>query len=246
MSEERPRLHTQIERKASPLGDVYEWYSDERYWVPRSREWYLGYSLFFVIIIAVFAILAQFLFILALIAFVFLWFTQAAVPPEKVKHTINPLGIKTFKSLYKWNTLSHFWFSKKNGIRYLNIDRREDKLNNTPAKRLTILIQSNEDLDLFFILLDFLPYGTRKEVGDNILSQFIYGSYVDIEEYLPEFTEEELNSFEPHTQTTVEPPQETEMEVVGEEIDEPKKPTLKKSTLKKKTSEKSKKKSTKA
>lgn len=176
------------------VSKLYEWSAAERFWTPKDKPWFVTYSLFFVVIIAMAAILGQYIFILAVIAFVFLWFTQAAIPPERVTHSVNTLGVKTFGHLYKWRDIKHYWFSTKHGINYLNLDIVDDKNpSNDRTRRLSLLLENNEDMELFFVLMNYADYGDKDEIGYNIIAKAIHGQYIPITFYLPEdnLTQEE-------------------------------------------------------
>ncbi len=187
------KLFTQIEKSGTEattsdhlLTNLYSWESSERYWTPRDRAWFVTYSFFFVVVIALAAILGQYILILAIIAFTFLWFVQASIPPEIVKHTINPLGIKTYGKLYRWKDISHYWFSSKHGIKYLNLDLfDQENPQSDRRKRVTLLLENNEDLELFYLMIYRIDYGDKSEIGYNFLTKLIYGNYIDIFNYLP-------------------------------------------------------------
>ncbi len=172
---------------------LFSWSSPEREWSEKTRAWYVVYSAFFVFIIAIAAILGQYLLIMAIIAFVFLWFTQAAIPPQVSEHIITTIGIKSFDKLFKWKDIKQFWFAIKNETKFLIIDVIEDPEKPNTYKRISIIVNKNDDKEIFFILLNYIDYGDRKEVGYNFLTQIIHGQIIDISYYLPEeiYTQEQ-------------------------------------------------------
>ncbi len=184
-------LHTQITKISEPIFQkVYSWISPERYWFEKDRSWYVIYSFFFVLLIAFLTLLGEYILVLAVIAFVFLWFVQAAMPPQKVEHLITTIGIKTFGKLYKWKDIKNFWFSEKNGIVMLNIDVIDpENPKATFKKRLTLLTNEDEDKEIFTNLIKFIDYGDKEEIGYNLFTQIIYGKHYDITHYLPNESE---------------------------------------------------------
>ena len=188
-SEKKIKLNTTL-----PLfSKLFTWQSPEREWSEKTRAWYVIYSAFFVFVIAIAAILGQYLLIMAVIAFVFLWFTQAAIQPEISEHTITTVGIKSFDKLFKWKNIKQFWVSVKGQTKFLNIDVIEDETKPNTYKRVSIILNENDDKEIFFILLNYIDYGDRKEVGFNYLVKILHGDHVDISYYLPDeiYTQEQ-------------------------------------------------------
>lgn len=166
----------------NPFKKLYSWSSPERHWVQKDRAWYIVYSLFFLVLIAFLALLGEFLFILLILAFMFLWFVQGATPPVTIEHTVTSLGIRTFDTFFKWKEIKHFWFSKKNNIKYIHFETfNEDKPDF--IKRVSLLLNDNDE-DLFKILANYLDYGDKEEVGYNIFVHLLNGEYISQEDYL--------------------------------------------------------------
>jgi hypothetical protein len=176
-------LHTSLSEDKNVFKNLYSWTAPERYWERKDKAWYLAYSLFFVLIILVLAVLGEFIMILGVLAFMFLWFAQAYIPPKIVEHSITTIGIRAYEKLYKWSEINHFWFSKKNGVVLLHLEQPiEDSKVTT---RVTLIIDDeNADEQVFEILMRFLDYGRREEVGYNILARIINGEYIEIEKYM--------------------------------------------------------------
>lgn len=165
---------------------LFTWQSPERAWEPKERQWYVLYSLFFVLIILITIILSEYLLTLAIIAFVFLWFTHASIPPDTVEHTVTSLGIKTFDKLYKWNQIKHYWFSIKENVHYLHLDIIENLDKPDFMRRLSLIISTEDEEDLFFLLLERVDYGDKDEISFNILTKILHGNHIDISKYLPD------------------------------------------------------------
>ncbi|MDQ6986168.1 MAG: hypothetical protein Q9M91_02455 [Candidatus Dojkabacteria bacterium] len=171
------------EKSVTPFTVIYSWSSRERYWELKDRAWFVTYSFFFVILIAIAVMLNYILLAGAIISFVFLWFIQASIEPETVIHEITPLGIKTYDKLFKWKDIQHFWFSEKHGIRYVHLDV-PDSSSSDRLKRFTLLVEERGDQDIFEVLIRNLDYADTESAGINIFSSFIHGRFLPISEYL--------------------------------------------------------------
>jgi hypothetical protein len=166
-------------KNSSLFQKLYEWESPERYWFPKTRSWVILYSLFFVLIIFIGVLLKEYIFIIAVIAFTFLWFIQGLIPPETRTHTITSLGVKTFDKLYRWRLIKHFWISEKNDTKFLHLEVVEDD-NPTFVKRLSLLLNPGDEIQIFDILIKFLDYGDKNEVGFNIFTEWLQGKYFEM------------------------------------------------------------------
>jgi hypothetical protein len=178
-------LYTTIEtKKQDPIfKDIYEWRAPERLWTPKTRAWYVTYSFFFISIIFIAALLQEYIFIVAIITFSFLWFIQGSTPPNIVKYQITSLGIRAYEKLYRWKEIKHFWFSEKDEVYFLNIDLDNEE-NPRIEKRISLIINDNADIEIFNILIKNIDYGDTQEVNFNILTQIITGKHIDIAKYL--------------------------------------------------------------
>lgn len=182
------KLFTDLKEK-NPFTKLYTWKSPERHWFPKDRSWYISYSLFFVILIAFLALIGEFILIILVLAFVFLWFAQGATPPETIEHTITSLGIRTFDTFYKWRNIKHFWFSHKSGITYLQLETFDDAKPDF-IKRVSLLVNENGDEEIFPVLVKYVDYGDEKEIGYNIFMSVINGEYFNQNRYLKESSDE--------------------------------------------------------
>ena len=178
------KLHTALEiEKDSPFHSVYEWEAPERQWSAKTRTWYVVYSLFFVCIIFIGALLQEYIFIVAVITFSFLWFIQGSIAPNITTYSITSMGIKVHDKLFKWREIKFFWFSKKGDTLFLNLEVSEDE-SSSFQRRIPLIITKGEDETIFNILVKYIDYGDEQEVYYNFLVAFTSGSYIEIEEYM--------------------------------------------------------------
>ena len=187
------KLFTDIQTK-NPIKYIYSWKSQERFWQEKDKSWYVIYSFFFTVLVALLALIGEWVLIIAILGFAFLWFVQASVEPPIVEHIISSVGIKTFNKLYKWTDIKAFWFSTKKDASILNLDLiNEDRPDAIFKRRLSLIIAPEDRTNLFETLFTFIEYGDEDEVGVNLLTQFIYGKYVDIEEFMEKNINENLS-----------------------------------------------------
>lgn len=179
----RTQLFTNLEE--SDFATLFTWRSPERHWVKRERAWFVSYSLFFVIVIAIAVLLGEYVLIVAIVAFAFLWFVQASVPPETIEHRITNTGINTFGQLFKWKNINHFWFSKKHNLKYLNLEVVEDDSPNY-IKRFSLIVNGEDDVQIFKKLITKIDYGDKIEIAYNPLTFLLYGKHLTISNYLPD------------------------------------------------------------
>lgn len=182
------KLHTSLkgdDKKKKAFDVLYEWTEDERMWSQKDRAWYISYTLFFLVIMAMAAIWRSYVFIVTIMAFMFLWFTQAAIPPEKITTRITTLGIKTYGKIFKWKNIKFFWFSFKGDVLFLNLDIVDEAFTSGHrVHRLALIIPNSEMVNIFEVLVDKIEYGDKTEVNYNIISRALHGTYIDITEFL--------------------------------------------------------------
>lgn len=162
---------------------LIEWDAPERQWTQKTRAWYVVYSLFFVAIIFIGALIQEYIFIVAVIAFAFLWFVQGSMAPLMTTYMITSIGVKIFDKLYKWTEVKHFWFSLKSDTIFLNLEVTENP-DSDYVKRIPLIINPNDMQKIFDILIQYIDYGDRDEVSFNIFTSFVSGKYFDISEFI--------------------------------------------------------------
>lgn len=166
--------------------ELYRWCAPSRIWNEKSREWYIAYSAFFIFWIIIAVLLGQLFFVLAIVAFSFLWFVQAMIPPENIHHFIMNSGIKSFEELIRWSEIKHFWFSKKSNLYLLNLETYPVKNNpNMLSKRISLIVVDEPTVkEIFEILERFVDYGDKMEVSYNLLTQIILGDHVSMDTFI--------------------------------------------------------------
>lgn len=197
------KLFTNIDTE-NPIKYLFSWKAQERSWKEKDRSWYVVYSFFFTVLILFLALIGEWVLIIAVLGFAFLWFIQASVEPPIVEHVISTVGIKSFNKLHKWSDIKLFWFSKKGDVTVLNLDMvNPDKPDSLFSTRLSLIINAQDTEEIFTLLYKYLDYGDATEVGVNFLTDIVYGKHIDIENFMEKPMEEELDRIiAEHTQNT--------------------------------------------
>ncbi|MBI2620938.1 hypothetical protein HYW61_01795 [candidate division WWE3 bacterium] len=77
------------------------------------------------VVILLFALMQEFLLILALVSLAFVGYILSATPGEVVSHEISNYGVSFAGQLYRWSQLKYFFFSEKPDSLTLCIDTVE-------------------------------------------------------------------------------------------------------------------------
>jgi len=173
-----------------PIKLLFSWTSPERIWKPKTQVWYLVSALVIMLLILLAVKLGYFVFVVALLAFLLLWFVQGTMVPWEVKHQITNEGLYTYDTFHRWDEIAYFWFAERDDWKVLYIDFRKE-LNHA---RLSLLVNAGEDDEIFNILMTKIKYGEMYEVGYNIFAQLIYGEYIPMTAYIPDLDQ-------PHAKT---------------------------------------------
>lgn len=162
------------------LETLFIWESPERMWSPKSRVWYLAYAALFSVLILASAKLGFWILIIGLVALLFLLYVQASVEPWITKHKITQQGVITRDTLFRWDQIMHFWFSSKDNFYLLYIDFKEEEKH----PRIQLILDPEDEMLIFNLLIQDIPYANPKELGHNILSRIIYGKYTPITNFI--------------------------------------------------------------
>ncbi len=168
--------------------ELYQWTTQSRIWEEKPREWYIGYSALFIFLVIIGLLIGQLIFVLAIIAFSFLWFTHAIIPPDIVVYQIMNSGIKFYDQLVRWSEIRHFWFSKKGDNILLHLDTYIEQANlEILFKRISILVPNENVMkEIFEILEGYIDYGDKVEVGFNFLTKLVHGEHVTMDTFIRE------------------------------------------------------------
>lgn len=91
------------------------WKSPSRLFKKRDKEFFRNIAAIVFFLLVILFIAREVPLMMAVLAIVFLVYVFSTVPPEEVEHTISNIGIESAGHLYKWETLSEFWFEEQWG-----------------------------------------------------------------------------------------------------------------------------------
>lgn len=104
----------------------------------------------------------------------FILFVFVSLPPQRVKHQIEKIGIRTDKVLYTWDDMLSFWMTEKDNIIVLYIDTRL----NFPA-RLVMMVESyTEAKKIADLLVKRLSYRFLRGAQSRT-DKLLEGTYID-------------------------------------------------------------------
>lgn len=108
---------TQIlpEREVGEEKILLTWKAPVRPFKKRDRDYYTTIAAIAFLVIVILAFLKEFLLIAVVIAFAFVSYVLAAVPPEETEHKLTNRGVRTADKLYRWGELQRYWLSERYG-----------------------------------------------------------------------------------------------------------------------------------
>lgn len=164
---------------------LFQWESPQRIWKSKSREWYILWSIIFLIILSLGARVEAYVFMVSIIAFAFLWFIIGSIQPPESTHTITSIGIRTFSVLIQWKHVDHFWISslKNQDFHLLHLDINKP-IEKTGGSRVSILIHKDHVEKITKLLLQFADYGTKAEISHGIVSRLVHGKYISLDDII--------------------------------------------------------------
>lgn len=98
-----------------------EWSAASRLFKKRNREYYTTIASLVFLLAVILFLLKEFLLIGVIIAFGFLSYVLASVPPEMTRHQVTSKGIRTSDKLFEWENLVNFWTESKWGQEIVNV-----------------------------------------------------------------------------------------------------------------------------
>lgn len=103
---------------------LLSWPAPSRIFKKRDRSFFQTViALVFLIGIILF-LLKEFLLIGVVLAFAFVGYVLATVPPENINHKITVNGFEIAGIMSHWNELTEFWFEEKDGYKILVLQKK--------------------------------------------------------------------------------------------------------------------------
>ena len=96
-----------------PAKDLLSWEAPARPFKKRNREYFTTIAAIVFLVSVILLFIKEWLLIGVIIAFTFVSYILATVPPEQVEHKMTSKGVVTNGKTYKWEWLTRFWFAEK-------------------------------------------------------------------------------------------------------------------------------------
>jgi hypothetical protein len=103
------------EREVGEEEVLMTWKAPVRPFKKRDRDYYTTIAAIAFLVIIILGFLKEFLLIAVVVAFAFVSYVFAAVPPEETEHRLTNRGIRSADRLYRWGDLRQYWFTEKFG-----------------------------------------------------------------------------------------------------------------------------------
>jgi hypothetical protein len=108
--------------ETDPVKTFMTWVAPSRPFRKKDRSYFTTIIIIIVLLILISILAREFILIGVLLAFAFVIYVLAFVPPEDVEYRISTQGITIGDHFYFWGDLDSFWFLKKEGLDILNVN----------------------------------------------------------------------------------------------------------------------------
>jgi hypothetical protein len=139
--------------ESGEIKTLLSWQAPSRPHRKKDRSYYTTVAIIAVLLALIAFVLKEFLLIGAILAFVFVTYVLAFVPPSEINYKISTQGITIGDHFYFWHDLLSFWFKNKEGQRILHIQTRL----RFPAI-LMLVIKADDEERIKKIIARFLPF----------------------------------------------------------------------------------------
>lgn len=143
----------QEENVKDPVRTLISWTAPSRPFRKKNRSYYTTVAIIVVLLILIAIIAQEILLVGVLLAFTFVVYVLAFIPPEDVEYKISTQGITVGDHFYFWGDLDSFWFSEKEGHKVVHILTHL----HFPGQLILLLGQVSED-DFRKVLAGFIPF----------------------------------------------------------------------------------------
>lgn len=132
---------------------LFSWEAPSRPYRKKDRSYYTTVAILVILLALIAFLMREFLLIGAILAFGFVTYVLAFIPPGDITYKISTQGITIDDHFYFWHNLDSFWFKLKDGQKILYIQTRL----RFPAQLMLVAGESDEE-QLKKIIARFLPF----------------------------------------------------------------------------------------
>lgn len=122
--EKHPEENENFTPKMGEAGEIktlLSWRASSRPFRKKDRSYYTTLAIIVILLILIAFLAREFLLIGVLLAFTFVAYVLAFIPPQDVDYKISTQGITIGDHFYFWHELESFWFKEKEGHQVLFI-----------------------------------------------------------------------------------------------------------------------------
>lgn len=132
---------------------LLSWEGASRPFRKKNKTYYLTTSAIIILLILIAFVIQHFLLIATLLAFSFVVYVLAFVPPQDIDYKISTSGITIGERFYLWKELDSFWFKEKEGHQVMIVKTRLK----FPAQLLLVLKDHDQE-NLKKTVSKYLPF----------------------------------------------------------------------------------------
>lgn len=132
---------------------LLSWHAPGRPFIKRGKQFYLTALIIALLVEVILFLFSQYLFMLVVMALVFVGFAFSAIPPKNFHYKISTEGVTVEDHFYLWNELYDFYFRRVEGHDILHI-RTESYF---PGELVISLGDIHRD-QIKHAMLPFLPF----------------------------------------------------------------------------------------
>jgi hypothetical protein len=104
----------------------------------------------------------------------FILFVFISIPPQRVVHNIEKIGIRTLDVLYSWDDLKTYWMAEKDGTIMLYIDSRL----NFPSRLIFLVESYQEAYRIAMLLSEKIEYRYLRSPQTS-MDKLLEGTYIE-------------------------------------------------------------------
>ncbi|MBD3362778.1 hypothetical protein GF362_03595 [Candidatus Dojkabacteria bacterium] len=164
------------EDEKKPIYNLYSWKAPDRIVVEHSKTWYTIVVTIAVIGIFYALLTYNFLFILAILAIIFLIYAINVVPPLEMQNHITNKGVRVGDELYLWKDIDYFWVTERHDQLLLNIELKNY------GGRVILLVG---EADINKILVEMVKHEDYREPKGlaSLISRLVEGKHKKLTEF---------------------------------------------------------------
>lgn len=107
-----PDIDPNLEQDLKEEKTWYTWSAPERAYKRRDKDFWISSIAMLALVSVIFFFAKEFFLIIALVSFLFLYYSLSSVPPRIVENRLTNRGVYVNTVFFSWADLQRFWFDK--------------------------------------------------------------------------------------------------------------------------------------